>query len=154
MVSITDMFSRFKFIKCKYQIWNKVSQFSHSVMSNSLQPMDCSTPGFLHITNTRSLLKLMSIVLVTPSIHVILWHPLLHLPSIFASIKVFSSESVLPIRRPKYWRFSFIISPSNIQDWFPLGWIGCISLQSKRLSRVFYNTTVQKHQFFSAQLSL
>ena len=54
-----------------------------------------------------------------------------------------------------YWSFSFSITPSmNIQDWFPLGWTGCISLQSNRLSRVISNTTVQKHQFFGAQLSL
>ena len=68
---------------------------------------------------------------------------------------VFSSESALCIRWPKYWSFSFNISPSmNTQAWSPLGWTGWISLQSKRLSRVFSNTTVQKHQFFGAQLSL
>ena len=66
-----------------------------------------------------------------------------------------SSESALHIRWPKYWSCSFSISPAvNIQDWSPLGWTGWISLQSKRLSRVFSNTTVQKHQFFGAQLSL
>ena len=66
-----------------------------------------------------------------------------------------SSESALRIRWPKYWSFSFSISPAmNIQDRFPLGWTGCISLQSKRLSRVFSNTTVQKHQFFCTQLAL
>ena len=80
--------------------------------------------------------------------------PLL-LPSIFPSIRVFSNESALHIRRPKYWSFSLSISPSmNIQDWFPLGWTGWISFKSKRLSRVFSNTTVQKHQFFSTQISL
>ena len=77
------------------------------------------------------------------------------LPSVFSSIRVFSNESVLLIRWPKYWSFSFNISPSNeYQDWFPLGWTGWISLLSKGLSRVFSNTTVQKHQFFRAQLSL
>ena len=89
-----------------------------------------------------------------PSNHLILCRPLLLLPSIFPSIKVFSNESALRIRWPKYWSFSFSISlPMNIQDWFPLGWTGWISLQSKGLSRVF-STTVQKHQFFGAQLSL
>ena len=66
---------------------------------------------------------------------------------------VFSSESALCIRWPKYWSLSFNISPSNTQDWSPLGWTGWISLQSKRLSRVFANTTVQENQFFSTQLS-
>jgi len=85
-------------------------------------------------------------------------HPLsspLLLPSIIPSIRVFSNESALCIRWPEYWSFSFNISPSNeYQDWFPLGWTGWISWQSKGLSRVFSSTTVQKHQFFSAQLSL
>ena len=104
-------------------------------------------------TNSGSLLKLMSIESVMPS-NLFLCHPLLLLPSIFPSIRVFSNESVLRIRWPKYWSFSFSISPSNEhQDWFPLGWTGGISLQSKGLSRVFSNTTVQKHQFFGTQLS-
>ena len=83
-------------------------------------------------------------------------HPLSSLlPSIFPGIRVFSNESVLCIRWPKYWSFSFSISPSNEHsDWSPLGWTGWISLQSKGLSGVFSNTTVQKHSFFSAQLSL
>ena len=67
----------------------------------------------------------------------------------------FSSESALRIRWPKYWSFSFSINPSKeYSDWFPLGWTGLISLQSKGLSRIFYNTAVQKHQFFGTQLSL
>ena len=109
----------------------------------------------LAITNSWSLPKFMSIESVIPSNHLILCRPLLLLPSIFPSIRVFSSESVLPIRWPKYWSFSLNISPSNEHpDWFPSGWTGWISLQSKGLSRVFSNTTVQKHQFFCAQLSL
>ena len=100
-------------------------------------------------------LKVMSKESVIPSNHLILWHPLLLLPSIFPSIRVFSNESVLWIRWPKCWSFSFSIIPSiNIQDWFPLGLTSLISLQSKGPSRVFSNTTVQKHQFFGAQLSL
>ena len=108
--------------------------------------------GSLSITNSWSLLKLMSIESVRPSNHLILCHPLL-LPSIFPSIRFFSNESTLRIRWPKYWSFSFNNSPMNSQDWFPLEWTGWISFQSKGLSRVFSNTTVQKHQFFSAQLS-
>ena len=118
-------------------------------------PMDCSTPGFPDITNSRSLLKLMSIELVMPSNYLILCHPLLLLPSIFPSIRVFSSESTLRIRWPKYWSFSFSIIPSSEHPGlisFRLDWLGL--LQSKGLSRVFSNTTVQKHQFFGTQLSL
>ena len=108
----------------------------------------------LFITNSRRLLKLMPINSVTPSNHLILCCPLHFLLSIFLSIRVFSSESTLRIRWPKYWSFSISISlPMNTQDWSPLGWTGWISLQSKGLSRVFSSTTVQKHQFFGAQLS-
>ena len=92
---------------------------------------------------------------VMPSNHLILCHPFLLLPSIFPSIRVVSDESVLHIRWPKYKSFSSAsVLPMNIQDWSPLGWTGWISLQSKGLSRVFSNTRVQKHQFFSTQLSL
>ena len=77
------------------------------------------------------------------------------LPSIFPSIRVFSNESALCIRLPKYWNFNFSISPSSVYlDWFPSGLTGWISLQSKGLSRIFSYTTVQKHQLFGAQLSL
>ena len=106
------------------------------------------------ITNSRSLPKPMSIKSVMPSNHLNLCHPLLLLPSIFPSIRVFSSESALHMRWPKYWSFSFSISPSNEYSgliFFRMDWI---SLQSKGLSRVFSNTTVQKHQFFDAQSSL
>ena len=99
----------------------------------------------LSITNSGSLPKLMSIELVMPSNHLILCHPLL-LPLIFPNIRVFSNESALRITWPKYWSFSFNISPSHPglisfrMDWLDL-------LQFKGLSRVFSNTTVQKHQF-------
>ena len=109
----------------------------------------------LSITNSWSLLKLMSIALVMPFNHLVLCCPLLLLPSIFPSIRVFSNESARHIRWPKYWSISFNISPPNeYSDWFPLGWTGWISLQSKGLSRVFSNTTIQKHQFCGAQPSL
>ena len=96
----------------------------------------------------------MSIESVMPSNYLILCHPLFP-PSIFSRIRMFFNESVLCIRWPKYWSFSFNISPPmNTQDSSPLGWIGWISLQSKGLSRLFSNTTVQKHQLFGTQLSL
>ena len=115
-------------------------------------PMDCRRR--LSFTNSRSLLKRMSIESAMPSNHLILCCPLLRLPSIFPSIRVFSSESALHIRWPKDWSFSFSISPSNeYSGLIPLGLIGLVSMQSKGLSRVFSSTTVQKHQFFSSQLS-
>ena len=121
--------------------------FSHSVVSNSVTSWTAACQASLSITDSRSLLKLMSMKSVMPSNHLILCPPLLLLPSIFPSIRVFPYESVLCIRWPKYWSFSFSISPSvNIQDWFPLGWTGWISLHSKGLSRVFSNTTVQKYE--------
>ena len=118
-----------------------------------LTPWTAACRDSLSITNSQSLPKLMPIESVMPSNHLILCHPLLP-PSVFPSIRVFSSESVLRIWWPEYWSFSFNISPSNEHsDWSPLGWTGWISLQSKGLSRVFSNTTVQKHQFFGTQLS-
>ena len=86
----------------------------------------------LSFTVSQSLLKLMSIELVMPSNHLILCHPLL-LPSVFPSIRVFSSELAPQIRWPKYWSFSSSILPMNIQGWFPLGWTGLMSLLSKNL---------------------
>ena len=117
-------------------------------------PWIAAHQAFLSITNSRSLLKLMSVELVMPSSHLILCCPLLLLPLVPPSIRVFSKESALCIRWTKYRSFSFnIVLPMNTQDWSPLGWTAWISLQSKGLSRVFSNTTVQKHQFFGAQLS-
>ena len=120
-----------------------------------MTPWTAACQASLSLTKFRSLLKLMSIESMMPSNHLILCHPLLLLPSISPSIRVFSNESALPIRWPKYWSFSFSISPSNkYSGLISLGWTGWISLQSKGLSRVFSNTTVQKRQFFGAQLSL
>ena len=122
-------------------------QFSCSVMSNTVTPWTAVHHASLSITNSWSLLKLMSIELVLPSNHLILCHPLLLPPSIFPIIRVFSNESVLRIRWSKYWSFSFNISPSNeYSGLISFGWTDWISLQSKGLSRVFSNTTVQKHQ--------
>ena len=117
-------------------------------------PWTAAHQASLSITNSQSLPKLIAIESVMPSNHLILWRPLLLLPSIFPSIRVVANEAALHIRWPKYWSFSFNISPSmDTQDYSPLGWTGWISLQSKGLSRVFSNTTLQKHQFFGIQLS-
>ena len=116
-------------------------------------PWTAARQASLSITNSRSPHKPMSIELVMPYNHLILCHPLLLLPSIFPSIRVFANESALRIMWPKYWSFS--ISPSNEYSGlisFRMDWL--ISLQARGLSRIFSNTTVQKHQFFSAQLSL
>ena len=118
-------------------------------------PSTAAHQASMSITNSQSLLKLMSIESVMPSNHLILCRPLLLPPSIFPSIKVYSNESVLSIRCQTIGvSASASVLPMNIQDWFPLGWTGLISLQSKGLSRVFSITIVQKHQFFSAQLCL
>ena len=117
-------------------------------------PWTAAHQANLSITNSQSLFKLMSIELVMPSNHLIHCYPLL-LPSIFPSIRVSSSESVLHITWPKYWSITSVsVLPMNIQGLFPLELTGLISLQSKGLSRIFSNTTIQKHQFFGAQLSL
>ena len=103
-------------------------QFSHSVMSNFVTPWTAAHQASLFITSSQSLLKLMSINSVKPSNHLSHHCPLLLLLSIFPSIRVFSNESVLQIRWPKYWSFSFCINPSNEYsgliafsiDWFEL----------------------------------
>ena len=128
-------------------------QLSRSVGSDSATPRITAHQASLSITISQSSLKLTSIESVMPSSHLILCRPLLLLPPIPPSIRVSSNESTLRMRWPEYWSFSFSIIPSKEHPWLtPLEWTGWISLQSKRLSRVFSNTTVQKHQFFSAQL--
>ena len=104
----------------------------------------------LSFTISWSFLKFMSVESAMLSNPLILCHPLLLLPSFFPSIRVFSNESALQIRWPKYWIFSFSISifPMNIQGWFHLGLTGLISLQSKGLSSIFSSTTIQKHRVF------
>ena len=152
--SVEHLFPSFTYLRFRECV---SVQFNHSVVSNSAIPWITAHQASLSITNSRRLLKLMSIELMTPSNHLVLYRPLLLPPSIFPSIRVFSSESALHIRWPKYWSFSFSMSPSNEYSGLissPLGWTGCISLQSKGLWRVFSNTTIQKHQFFGAQLSL
>ena len=138
---------------------NKSLQFSSgqslSCVWLSATPRTATHQACLSVTNSRDLLKLMSIESVMPYNHLILCHPILLLPSIFLSIRVFSIESVLPNSCQNIGdSVSASVLKMNIQDWFPLGWTGLISLQSKGLSRVFSKTTVQKLQFFSVQLSL
>ena len=118
-------------------------------------PRTAAHQASLSITNSQSLLKLMSIKLVMPSNHLILYHPLLLPPSIFPSIRVFSvSQFFASGGQSIEISTSASVLPMNIQDCFPLGLTCLISLQSKGLSNVFSNTTVQKHQFFGTQLSL
>ena len=115
-------------------------------------PRTAACQASLSITNSYSLLNLMSIELVMPSNHLILCRPLLS-PTIFPSIRVFSNVSSLhQVAKVLELPASTSVLPMNIQDWFPWGWTGWISLQYKELSRVFSNTTVQKHQFFSISL--
>ena len=117
-------------------------------------PWTAARQASLSITNSRSLLKLMSIESVMPSSHLILCRPLLLPPPISPSIRVFSNESALRIRWPKYWSFSFRISPSNEHPGlisFRRDWLDLLAVQGTLKSLL--NTTVQKHQFFSAQLS-
>ena len=118
-------------------------------MSTSLRPCGLQHARPLSITNSRSLLKLLFIESVMPSNHLILCHLLLLLPSILPTIRVFFLMSWLFTSDGQSIGASALASvlPVNIQDWFPLGLTGLISLQSKGLSRVFFSTTVQKHQF-------
>ena len=143
------------------RLWPRVQ--SLVLKANSVQSLSCvrlfatlwtaAHQASLFIANSQSLLKLMSIESVMPSNHLILCRPLLLLPSIFPSIRVFSKESVLLIRWSKYWSFSFSISPSIFQDWFPLEWTGWISLQSKGLSRVFESSPTPQFKSINSVLS-
>ena len=122
-------------------LFSSVPSLSHSQLFAI--PWTASHQASLSITNSRSLLKLMSVESMMPSNHLIFCHPLLLPPSVFPSIRVFSNESVLLIRWPKYWNFSFSISPSSEYSGLislRIDWL--ISLQSKGLSRVFSSTTV------------
>ena len=124
-------------------------------MSDFVTPWTATCQASLSFTNSQNLLKLMSIESVMPSNYLILCCPPPLLPSIPPSIRVFSNESVLCIRRPKYWSFSFSMSPSSEYSGlisFRMDWLDLLAVQG--LSRVCSNTSVQKHQFFSTQFSL
>ena len=121
--------------------------------------MDCSTPGSLSITNSWSLLKLMPIELVMPSSHLILCPPLLPLPSVFPSISVFSNESLLHIRWPNYWSFSFSISPSNEHPGlisFRMDWLALLAVQGTLKSLLQHHSSkasiLRCSAFFTVQL--
>ena len=123
----------------------------------SVTPWTAVCQASLSITNSRSLLKLVSIELVMPSNHLILCHPLLLLPSIFPSIGVFSNESVLHIRWPKYWSFSFSISPSNEYSGLISFWLDLLAVQGT-LKTLFQHysskaSILQRSAFFIVQLS-
>ena len=124
------------------------------------EPMDCSTPGFPVITNSQSLLKLMSIEPVMPSSHLILCRPLLLLPPAPPSIRVFSNESTLCMRWPKYWSFSFSISPSNEHPGlisFRMNWLDILAVQGTLKSLLQHHSSkasiLWRSAFFIAQLS-
>ena len=121
----------------------------------TVTPWTVACQASLSVTNTQSLLKLMSIELVMPSNHLILCRPLLLLPSIFPSIRVFSSESVLLILWPKYWCFSFSISPFSEYSGlisFRMDCLDLLAVQGTLKSLLQHHSS--KHQFFGAQLSL
>ena len=171
----------FRTVLSKVLVWNIISSVqSLSHVWLFVTPWITAHQASLSITNSQSLPKLVSIESVMPSSHLIVCRPLFLLPPISPSIRVFSNESTLRMRWPNFssclqsllasgsfpmsqlfaWGAQSIgvsvstsVLPMNTQDWSPLEWTGWISLQSKGLSRVFYNTTVQKHQFFRAQLS-
>ena len=168
MCPIIDMFRLRSFVhpgrliisgQLEVHIWNSLQRSVQDIsLVQSLShvqlfatPWTTACQASVSISNCQSLPKPMSIKSVMPSNHVILCHPLLLLPSIFPSIRVFSNESALRIKWPKYWSFSFNISPSNEHPGlisFRMDWLDLLAVQGT-LSRVFSNTTVQKHQFFS-----
>ena len=128
--------------------------FSRSVMSDSFNPMDCSTSVSLVLHYLRSLLKLTSTESMRPYNHFILCHPLLLLPSIFPSIRIFSNESALRIRWPKHWSFSFSISPSNEYSGlisFRMDWLDLLAVQGTLKSLLQHHSS--KTPTFGAQPS-
>ena len=146
----------------KLRSWHLIPsvQFSHSVMSDSVTPWTAVCQASLSITNSWSLLKLLSIELVMPSNHLILCHPLLLPPSIFPSIRVFSNESVLCIRWPKYQSFSFSISPSNEYSGlisFRMDWLCLLAVQGTLKSLLQHHSSkasiLRRSAFFIVQLS-
>ena len=121
---------------------SKDVQFRRSVVSDSVTPWTAAHHASLSITNSRSLLKFMFIELVMPSNHLILCHPLLLPPSIFPSIRVFSNESILRIRWPQYWSFSFSISPNEYSGLisFRIDWFDLLAVQGTLKSLLQYHS--------------
>ena len=135
-------------------------QFSHSVVSDSATPWIAAHQASLLITNSRSSLRLMSIQSVMPSSHLILCHPLLLLPSIPPSISVFSNESALYMKWPKYWSFSFSISPSKEHPeliCFRMDWLDLLAVQGTLKSLFQHHSSkasiLQLSAFITVQLS-
>ena len=146
-------------------VMGELSPLSYFIQFSSVQllsrvrlfatPWTAARQASLFITNSWSLIKLMSIESAMPPNHLILCHPLLLPHSVFPIIRVFQMCQLLASGgRSIGVSAAILVLPMNTQDWSPLGWTVWISLQSKGLSRGFSNTTVQKHQFFSAELSL
>ena len=141
--------------------WNSTQpfssvHFSRSVVSDSVNPWIAACQASLSITNSQSLLRLTSIESVMPSSHLILCHPLLLLPPIPPSIRVFSNESTLPMRWPKDWSFSFSIIPSKEIPGlisFRMDRLDLLAVQGTLKSLLQHHIKHQKHQFFGAQLS-
>ena len=134
--------------------------FSHSVVSDSATPWTAARQASLSIIKSQSLLKLMSIELVMPSNHLILCRPLLLLPSIFPSLRVFSNESVLHIKWPKYWSFNFSISPSNEYSGlvsFRMDWLDLLVVQGTLKSLLQHHSSKASSlwcsAFFTVQLA-
>ena len=128
--------------KCRLIQFSSVQSFSRVLLFAT--PWTAARQASLSITNSRSLLKLMSIELVMPSNHLILCHPFLLLPSIFPSIRVFSNESALRIRWPKYWSFSFSITPSNEYSGliaFRMDWLDLLAVQGTLKSLLQYHSS-------------
>ena len=149
-------------------IWQQSNQYCKTIQFSSVahscptlcDPMDCSTPGSLSITNSWSLLKLMPIELVMPSSHLILCHPLFLPPSIFPSIRVLSNESFLCIRWPEYWSLSFSINPSNEYSGlisFRMDWLDLLAVQGTLKSLLQHHSSkasiLRCSAFFIVQLS-
>ena len=139
------------------RVWNILNQSDQSLSHVQLfpTPWTAACQPSLSINNSQSLLKFMPIKSVMPSNHLILCRPFLHLPSILPASGSFQmSQFIASCGQSTGVSALTLVLPMNIQQWFPLGWTGWISLQSKRLLRIFSNITVQKHQFFGTQLSL
>ena len=156
----TGVGCHFPLLHCYWNInWYSSVQFTRSVMSNSLRPRE-APQAYLSVINSRSLPKLMSIESVMPPNHLILCRPLLLPASIFPSIRVFSNESALCIRWPKYWSFSFNISPSNEHSGlisFRMDWLDFLAVQGTLKSLLQLHSSkesiLQHSAFFIIQLS-
>ena len=147
---------------CGKRDMNTYIQFSSITQScpTLCNPWTAAHQASLYILNSRSLLKLMSIKSLMPSNHLILYHPLILLPSIFPSIRVFSNESVIRIRWPEYWSFSFSISPSNEYSGlisFRMDWVGVLAVRRTLRSLLQHHSSkasiLQCSAFFIVQVS-